>query len=96
MTDDREASLKRIEEKHNLYKRFFDSDDGREVLADLERDCYFRTTTLSPDPQQTAYREGMRCVLLHIKTLIELNTEDMKNALNQNSDDEPLQQEEKA
>jgi len=81
MSEDRDAAIERLREKHQLYKRFFDSEDGAEVLADLERDCYFKTTTFSTDMAQLAYREGMRCIVLHIKTMLELDPEAMKDAI---------------
>ena len=72
--DDKQAAVKRMEEKHNLYKRFFDCDDGKEVLADLKRDCYFNNSTYSSEALAMAYREGMRNVILHITTMIDLDT----------------------
>ena len=84
--DDREASIKRIEEKHSLYKRVFESADGQEILADLERDCYLSTTTYSKDALDMAYKEGMRCVVLHIKTMIGLDSEKIRDGLEKGQD----------
>lgn len=76
--DDKQASIKRLEEKHNLYKRFFDCNDGQEVLADLKRDCYYEGSTYASEALAMAYREGMRNVILHILTMIDLDTNQMK------------------
>jgi len=92
--DDKEAAVKRMEEKHNLYKRFFDSEDGREVLADLKKDCYFNGSTYAPEALAMAYREGMRNVVLHIVTMIELNTEEMRKQLESNQEVKPFRDQE--
>lgn len=81
--DERQAAIKRLEERHALYQRLFGTADGQEVLKDIERNCYTNTTTFSTDALQIAYREGMRCVALHIRTMLELDTEKMKDAVSE-------------
>ena len=91
--DDREASLKALEEKHGLYKRVFNSEHGQQVIKDIEKACYVKNTTFSNEALEMAYREGMRSVALHIRTLMELDTEEMRNAISKNSHDESVREE---
>jgi hypothetical protein len=52
------------------YKLTFESSTGKRVLADLERVCYYNSTTAGNntiDRDAIVYREGMRSVLLLIK-----------------------------
>ena len=92
--DDKQAAIKKIEEKHNLYKRFFDCDDGREVLAELEKDCYVKGTTFSTEPAVLAYREGMRSVVLHIKTMLTLDTVQLHKQLEKEAEVKPYREQE--
>ena len=78
MGDDKEAAIKRIEEKQGTYKRLFTTEEGKEILADLERDCYLRTSTFSTDAMEMAYREGMRSMVLHIKSMLDMDIEQFK------------------
>jgi hypothetical protein len=88
MSEDRQAAIKALEEKHNLYKRVFESEDGAKVLADIEKDCWIKGSTFSTEALTMAFREGMRCVVLHIKTLVELNTQEMRNASKEEANEE--------
>jgi len=54
----------------NKYQKVFGSPEGQDVLADLEKMCYIHNTTFTEDPCRTAYREGMRQVLLTIKMFL--------------------------
>lgn len=58
-------------ELHRAYKRIFDSHDGRTVMKDLEnRGCFLRPT-FSTDPGRTAFNEGRRSLVLHMKHMLE-------------------------
>ena len=53
------------------YKATFGSDDGKAVMADLEKRCFYHTSTFSrSEPNETAFFEGQRTILLFIKSMI--------------------------
>ena len=55
----------------NNYKTVFGSDEGKNVMSDLEKRCFYNATTFSKDSSnETAYYEGQRSVLLFIKAMI--------------------------
>lgn len=55
------------------YRRAFTGDAGRLVLADLGACCGEDVTSFVPgDPHQTAFREGKRAALLHIRSMLDL------------------------
>ena len=57
------------------YKFVFTSEEGIRVLADLQRRCFFTSSTFVPDnANETFVREGQRSVVLHINNFI--NTKD--------------------
>ena len=59
-----------VELKKN-YELVFNSDEGKEVLNDLERRCHFwSTTNIKGDSHESAYMEGQRSVLLFIKSML--------------------------
>jgi len=73
--DNREA-LNRLVQS---YKRLFNSDDGKIVLADLQRFCGYNHTSVceqSPDALQTFFAEGKRRVFLRIWSMINKETKD--------------------
>ena len=58
------------------YKRLFNSQDGRNVLFHLMRQCfYFDSTFVANDAIGTAYNEGMRNTLLNILRVIKMKPE---------------------
>jgi len=62
------------------YRRTFESDDGKVVLEDLKKRCYFMQTTHQPaDPNESAFLEGQRFVILNILHFIETNKKDISN-----------------
>ena len=53
------------------YKTTFGSDDGKAVMDDLEKRCFYHTSTFSRnEPNETAFFEGQRTILLFIKSMI--------------------------
>jgi|TARA_R110002126_G_scaffold95042_1_gene223838 hypothetical protein len=53
------------------YKMVFESDDGKIVMADLEKRCHYNVTTnVRGDSHESAYMEGQRSVLLFIKNML--------------------------
>ena len=66
-----ENSNKKIKELIQNYKTAFKSNDGKMVLDDLEKRCFYNVTTFSKgDTNETAFYEGQRTVLLFIKSMI--------------------------
>jgi len=66
-----ENSKKKIKELINSYKSIFGSDDGKMVMDDLEKRCFYHTSTFSRnEPNETAFFEGQRAILLFIKSMI--------------------------
>tara|TARA_R110002020_G_scaffold71209_2_gene184185 strand:- start:4468 stop:4692 length:225 start_codon:yes stop_codon:yes gene_type:complete len=64
-----------------LYKTVFSSSDGQQILEDLGHRFCEHATTFSPEPTETAYREGQRTVVLFIKSMLRdmKQLEDMMN-----------------
>ncbi len=58
------------EDTIELYKEVFTTVQGEQVLEDLGLRFCEHSSTFSPDPNETAYREGQRTVLLFIKSMI--------------------------
>ena len=62
---------KKIEELKLAYRRTFNTDDGKEVLADLKKRFSFEATTfVSGDPQTSAFNEGQRAAVLLIVRML--------------------------
>lgn len=69
MPDSNEQKLKDLKV---AYRKCFESEDGKKVLADLERRCFITYTTFTPDPYVSAFQEGSRSVVLHIKQAMDM------------------------
>ena len=53
------------------YKFIFNTEEGKEVLTDLEKRCHYHSTTnVKGDSHESAYMEGQRSVLLFIKSML--------------------------
>ena len=62
---------KHIQNLKNNYKIMFNSGEGKEILADLEKRCHYHSTTnIKGDSHESAYMEGQRSVLLFIKSML--------------------------
>ena len=58
------------------YQYIFNTDEGKEVLADLEKRCHYHSTTnVKGDSHESAYMEGQRSVLLFIKSMLQKENE---------------------
>ena len=58
------------------YQYIFNTDEGKEVLADHEKRChYLSTTNVKGDSHESAYMEGQRSVLLFIKSMLRKENE---------------------
>jgi hypothetical protein len=58
-------------ELHRAYRRIFESLDGRAVMDDLERRGCFLRSSFDPDPGRTAFNEGRRSLVLHIRHMLD-------------------------
>ena len=68
-----QAYIKKLQEN---YKHIFTSDEGKEVLSDLEKRCHYHSTTnVKGDSHESAYMEGQRSVLLFIKSMLQKENE---------------------
>ena len=63
-------SNQKIKDLIKQYKTIFGSDDGKMVMDDLEKRCFYNVTTFSKGDNETAFFEGQRNVLLFIKSMI--------------------------
>ena len=53
------------------YKFIFNTEEGKQVLSDLEKRCHYHATTnVKGDSHESAYMEGQRSVLLFIKQML--------------------------
>ena len=53
------------------YQYIFNTDEGKEVLSDLEKRCHYHSTTnVKGDSHESAYMERQRSVLLFIKSML--------------------------
>ena len=65
-----------LKELQTNYKIIFNSDEGKEVLADLEKRCHYHSTTnVKGDSHESAYMEGQRSVILFIKSMLRKDKE---------------------
>jgi len=68
-----------LERKQQIldYQRAFSSEEGQKVLEDLSRVCYEKRTTFWGDNERmSAFTEGKRWVMLHIRELIAANPDE--------------------
>jgi hypothetical protein len=62
---------KLIEGLRKNYEYIFNTEEGKEVLLDLEKRCHYHSTTnVKGDSHESAYMEGQRSVLLFIKSML--------------------------
>ena len=58
------------------YQYIFNTDEGKEVLSDLERRCHYHSTTnVKGDSHESAYMEGQRSVILFVKSMLRKDKE---------------------
>jgi len=68
--------LNQLKALKTSYKKCFETDDGKKVLADLKKRCFYNDTTLYSDLTglQMAFNEGTRSVVLDIESMSDLST----------------------
>ena len=65
-----------IEGLKKNYQYIFNTDEGKEVLSDLEKRCHYHSTTnVKGDSHESAYMEGQRSVILFIKSMLRKDKE---------------------
>jgi hypothetical protein len=65
------ANNNKLKDLVQQYKIVFGSDEGSQVISDLEKRCHYNVSTFSKDSTtETAFMEGQRSVLLFIKAMI--------------------------
>ena len=58
------------------YQYLFKTDEGKQVMSDLEKRCHHHTTTnIKGDSHESAYMEGQRSILLFIKAMLQNENE---------------------
>ncbi len=67
-----------IAANQQLYRRVFDTEDGRAVLKDLEKRCFIKSTTYDDNHGRMSFNEGRRSIYVHIINLLE---KDLKEIL---------------
>jgi len=77
-----ENNADKLKGLRNDYKKVFESEEGKRVLADLERLGMFRQTTFSKEPLVMAYNEGLRTFYLHITTFMNMDLEELERIVN--------------
>nr|BAR39374.1 hypothetical protein [uncultured Mediterranean phage uvMED] len=64
-----QAYIKKLKED---YQFTFSSEEGKQVLSDLEKRCHYHTSTnVKGDSHESAYQEGQRSILLFIKQMLQ-------------------------
>ncbi|QPZ53617.1 hypothetical protein HTVC100P_gp55 [Pelagibacter phage HTVC100P] len=64
-----QAYIKQLREN---YQQVFSTDEGKQVLSDLEKRCHYHTSTnVKGDSHESAYQEGQRSILLFIKQMLQ-------------------------
>lgn len=83
MTDN-ENNILRLKGLREDYKKTFETEEGKRVLADLSKTGFFKSTTFAPNDAMTmAFQEGLRAFYLHIITILEMDIDELErlNAL---------------
>jgi hypothetical protein len=66
----------RAKQRARDYKIAFGTEEGQRVLSDLVASSFTLSSTLSPDPYETAFNEGMRNATLRILAMLHYKPED--------------------
>lgn len=64
-----------LKQLQDYYRITFATNEGQQVLADLES-AYYHRISYGNDPYETAYKEGQRSVILRILNLIKEQKKD--------------------
>lgn len=61
----------KIEDLRNAYRTLLNTKDGQIVMKDLQARYHIYGSTFSIDPNETAYREGQRTVVLFLLSMLQ-------------------------
>ena len=65
-----------VKKLRDNYQYIFNTDEGKDVLSDLEKRCHYHSTTnVKGDSHESAYMEGQRSVILFIKSMLRKDKE---------------------
>jgi hypothetical protein len=69
----------------SAYSRLFTGETGLTVLSNLVSKYHKRGSFVRGDPYETAYKEGARSVVLHIKSMVQKHgkREDLENLIDE-------------
>ena len=78
--ENQEKQIKKITKQLQELKKdsqfIFASDEGTNVLSDIEKRCHYHSTTnVKGDSHESAYMEGQRSVILFIKSMLRKDKE---------------------
>jgi hypothetical protein len=72
--DEQLQHSKAVRKLIRTYKRVFDNKDGREIIADMGKQCRWADDVFFPgEPDQTAYYLGMQRLLKRVLSFIEMD-----------------------
>lgn len=69
------------------YTGVFKTDDGQAILADLCRTFHVFSSTMGENPQETAFNEGARSVVLRILKTINTDPKQLEQLLREGQSD---------
>jgi len=72
---------KQIATNQQLYRRVFDTEDGKAVLKDLENRCFIKSTTYDDHHGKMGLNEGRRSIYVYITNLLSKNLEEILEEL---------------
>uniref|UniRef100_A0A6H2A1G9 Bbp19-like phage domain-containing protein n=1 Tax=viral metagenome TaxID=1070528 RepID=A0A6H2A1G9_9ZZZZ len=75
--DDKEQ-IEKLQALKTDYINTFSSENGKKVLEDLEKRCFIKTTAFANTDRDTNFNLGMQAIILHIKSMIDLDIERIK------------------
>ena len=58
------------EDLRAAYKLLLNTDDGLEIMEDLELRFHVRSPVFSDNPYETAFRDGQRSVVLYLQNMV--------------------------
>lgn len=75
------VTKKMIAANQKLYLSVFDTPSGKDVLENLAKRCYVKTSTYDDNPQRMAFREGRRSIFVYIGTILGRDLQDIMEDL---------------
>ncbi len=72
---------KQIAENQQRYQRVFGSEEGKQVLSDLEKRCFINHTTYNDNHGQMSFNEGRRSIFVYINNMLKKDLKEMLEEL---------------